>query len=503
MQNRVLLTLLLTISTAVSALSAPLPDFRAPKPDLPDLSVIYIERNPKYPGTKIEWQEVDEGPEGNKGNPASSPVVNQDVQKWPKPGEQVTFTAHVKNKGTRPTPEYDWHWLIDGKEAKNGVSRPLAPGEEAKFELKWTWQDGDHWVSFEVDRPKIITEISEKNNFVVDQINALALHFFVQQDVYNWFDTIKSGLDSYCWEDWAQYQVREMNRTFRDEIHPATPEGIKVRVRLDKIVILPNSYEDPGGTHAPSNNVDGGCDGVWGFTNGLLTKNDKGLNFYEAQPQWLFGPEWPLFHELGHQLGQPDYYLLPIAKERNKAVPGLGYMPPHGFPDIMMFSGNYAHDNNIGHDKVKWDSGYRFWGEHCAASFNRDLGVRRGFFANFLVDIPSKHEFKIVDESGKPVSRAKVEYFRSVSREYGNPWIPEKPAFTGKTDANGIWKLDDSPYGFISNWTANGAVMFKVTSGDTVRYGWMNITDFNLEYWRGHKDTGYYTVQVTPYDNQK
>jgi hypothetical protein len=293
-----------------------------------------------------------------------------------------------------------------------------------------------------------------------------------------------------------------MNRTFRDEIHPAAPEGIKLRVRIDKITILPESYPDPGGTHAPEDNVTGGADGVWGFTDGLMAKNDKGLNFYEAQPQWLFGPEWPLFHELGHQLGQPDYYLLPITKDNNKAAPGMDYTPLHGFSDIMMFSGNYAHDNNIGHDKVKWDSGYRFWGEHTAVSFNRDLGVRRGFFGTFLTDIPAKQRLKIVDENGKPIANAKVELFRAISRGYGNGLIPEKPAISAKTNASGIWMLDGSPYSVVLNWTSNGTLLFRVTSGNETSYGWMNITDFNLEYWRGHKDVGNYILQVRPKDTE-
>jgi hypothetical protein len=499
MLTRASVVVLLALIGASGVLSTPLPDFRAPKPNLPDLSVTYIERNPQYEGTQIKWDEIDEGPNGSKGNPANSKVANPASKKWPAPGEEVTFTAHVRNKGPVVSAEYDWHWLFDGKEMKHGISPGLKPNEEATYDLKWKWDNGDHWVSFEVDRPRLIDEISKKNNFVVDQTTALAFHFYVQQSLYNWFENVKSGLGSYGWEDWAQFQVREMNRTFRDDIYPSSPDGIKVRVRLDRIVILPDSYKDPGETHAPESNGTGTADGVWGFTNGLLEKDkESSKSFYERKPEWLFGPEWPLFHELGHQLGQPDYYLLPINADRNKVAPGVGYWPPHGYEDTMMFSGNWSHDANLGQDKVKWDSAYRFWGEHAAAALNRDLYVRRGFFGNFLVDIPAKQSFKIVDESGKPLPGAKVELFRSFSREYGNGSIPEKPALAGSTDSKGIWMLTRRPYGFISNWTANGTLFFRVTSDGKERYGWMNITDFNLEYWRGHKDVGEYTLQVKP-----
>jgi hypothetical protein len=345
-----------------AAVAAPLPDFHTPKPNLPDLSVVYIERNPKFPGTIIEWHHVDEGPNGNKGDAANSPISNPTVQKWPTPGQTVTFTAHVKNKGPVAAPRFDWHFLIDGKDVDGGETAALAPGAETTYEIKWKWLTGDHWVSFEVDRAQVIDEISMKNNFVVDQVNAMGFHFFVQKDVYDWFDTIMSAMLSYSWEDWAQFQVREMNRTFRDDIYPAAPDGIKMRVRIDQIIILPNSYKDPDGTHAPIINATGGCDGVWGFTNSLLQKNkDTGKNVYEANPELIFAPEWSLLHELGHQLGQPDYYCMPIPKEHNKAAPGMPYSPGHGYQDIMMFSGNWSHASALGKDKVPWNSTYRFW----------------------------------------------------------------------------------------------------------------------------------------------
>ncbi len=351
--------LLQTLSALAAALVAGAPAhadgpdrWRDPRPDLPDLSVRFIERLPRYPGTRVEYRPIDEGPNGLKGDGLPARVVHPEQQRWPRAGQPVTFIAHLRNSGATPTPRYDWHWLLDGQEAPGeaggGWDEPLAPGAERTYRLSWRWQEGHHGVAFEVNRGRKFAEITYKNDFVVDYTDALAFHFFVQPRVYAWFEGVKNGLDSYSWDDWAQFQVREMNREFRDEIHPATPDGITLRVRLDQITLLPEEYPDPGGTHAPEDNVSGGSDGVWGFTNDLLKKNAAGKSFYEANPQWLLGPEWPLHHELGHQLGQPDYYLLPVTPERNGALPGVGYMPPGWFQDQMMFSGNYAHDNASG-----------------------------------------------------------------------------------------------------------------------------------------------------------
>lgn len=481
--------------------------WRDPKPGLPDLSVGYIERLPRYSGSKMVYRQIDE-PVGNKGDGLPARLANPAQQKWPRPGQAVTFIAHVRNAGSVTSPRYDWHWAIDGKDVKGGEgsgwSEPLAAGGDREYSLKCAWRTGRHFVAFETNRDRKFGEITFKNNAVVDPTDALAFQFFVGSKVAVWFRSVKNGLDSYDWTDWAQFQVREMNREFRDEIHPATPNGITLRVRLDKVTVLLPAYQDPGGTHAPIDNVTGGADGVWGFTDELSKKNADGKNFYEANPQWLLGPEWPLHHELGHQLGQPDYYLLPVTKERNGAIPGIGYMPPGWFQDQMMFSGNYAHDNNIGKGKGTWDSGYRFWGEHAARAFNRDAATRRGFFGAFLNDVPAMNRFVFLDGQNRPISGAGVAMHVAISREYGNARFDAKPDFSGVTDSAGGWTLNRSPWRVVLNWTSNGAIEFVLRpKASPVRIGFLNITDFNLAYWRGHTKAAAYPVVTGPLDSLK
>jgi len=460
--------------------------WKDPKPNLPDISVRFIERIPRFPGTRMAYRRIDEKPDGIRGDGLPARVANPSQQKWPRPGQTVTFIARIRNAGPVETPRFDWHWLIDGRDVRSGWDDPLQPGEERAYRVAWKWRTGRHHVAFEANRNRKFAEITHKNNSVVDATDALAFHFFVQPRVWAWFQGVKNGLDSYSWDDWAQLQVREMNREFRDEIHPATPEGITVRVRLDRITLLPEDFKDPGGTHAPEDNVSGHQDGVWGFTNGLLDKNAEGKNFYEANPQWLLGPEWPLHHELGHQLGQPDYYLLPVVKERNAALPGVEYSPPGWFQDQMMFSGNHSHDHNIGRGHGTWDSGYRFWGEHAARALNRDRTVRRGFFGTFLIDVPRVNRFVFLDERNRPIPGARVALHAAISREYGNARFDAKPDFTGVTDSQGAWTLDRPPYRVILNWTSNGALLFVVQPREGPRRaGFLNITDFNLAFWRG------------------
>lgn len=498
MKNRVLFALVAGLTLSATCRAGDPERWKTPKPSKPDLSVAYIERTPKYPGTTQVYRHIDWGPNGPQGDGLPVRFTSTGKQHWPTPGQTVTFTAVVKNKGAVVTPRYDFHWLIDGKDVSGGWSPPLAVQAGRAYKQTWKWKPGRHYVSFEVDRWHLIDQITAKNDFVVDATDALSFGFFVEQDAYNWFNDHMNGLDSYSWEDWAQFQVREMNREFRDEIHPATPGGIEIRARLDKVTILPNGFKDPGGTHAPVDNVKSGYDGVWGFTNGLMTLDKDGKNFYEANPQWLLGGEWPLHHELGHQFGQPDYYLLPVSKENNKAVPGLAYPTPAWFQHQMMFSGNYYHDEMIGHDKGTWDSGYRFWGQAAADAFNVTKDMRRGFFGTFLVDVPTTNTFTFVDEQMKPIPSASISVLPAISRGYGNGWFPAKPKFTGTTDANGQWTLKRSPYDVVLNWTSNGSVEFTLAMPSGKRAGFLNISDFNLEYWRGHPKHGQYVVMMKP-----
>ena len=47
----------------------------------------------------------------------------------------VTFIAHVQNKGGRPSPRYDWHWVIDGRDVAGSWSPPLGEQEERTVTL--------------------------------------------------------------------------------------------------------------------------------------------------------------------------------------------------------------------------------------------------------------------------------------------------------------------------------------------------------------------------------
>lgn len=501
-----------------------------PPPELPDLSVQFISRTPRFPGFRPTYTQIDNDIDG-EGPTGPITLEGEDDRMWPQIGETVTYTAVVRNVGRTPVAGFDWAWLYDGRDAETGRrAEPLAPNETVRFELQRPWEGGRHHIAFQVDRDQRIAETSELNNWVIDATDAMAMAFFVEESVAKFFTTVRGGLESYSFEDWAQFQVRQMNKEFRDSIYPTSPEGVTERVRLDRVYRIPDGWGAAEGMHTPGvllpvnldapqlvsanplaedpparvfDNQIGGVDAVWGFSVDLLGPKPEwdGKGFYEFQHRWLTGSEWPLHHELGHQLGRADHYLIPTAADANEPVPGLAYEPPQAYQDGMMFRGNYAHDEAIGKNTRKWDSTYTFYTEHVARSFNRDRGVRRGLFGEYLLDVPARNTFRFLDADGQPLAGARVEVFVAKGRGYTNPGFRAEPNFTGTTDGGGSWTLDRSPWNHVFIWANNAVVMFRVApvgATDAPLVGFLDISHFNLAYWRGHEAGAEFTVELKP-----
>ncbi len=107
----------------------------AAPPDGVDLDVTFISRTPKYKSYCVtySWD-----PPGQPGIPTLCPGTEGE-QRWPAPGEVVTFTAHIANKGTQPSPAFAYRWEIDGAEVASGVLPGLAAGAETTASYHWPW----------------------------------------------------------------------------------------------------------------------------------------------------------------------------------------------------------------------------------------------------------------------------------------------------------------------------------------------------------------------------
>jgi hypothetical protein len=282
-----------------------------PAATIPDLDVQFIDRTPRY-----KWCWV--GVQNCTG-----------VKLWPSVGETVTFAGHIANRGGAPSGAFTYTWYIDGVQRTQATHASLAVGAETVVTLPWTWATSAHTVRLVLDTPGVIAEVSEKNNSLQDQTNALALGIYVEQAVYDYFnahvaqsdwDDNPSTIDGNSFDDWMQRNVSIWNGMFAAARLPLTPNGIIDRVRLDKIVRVPN-----GRLNCETNNpaayvlasdgsgVDYEIDLIWGFPSGLVGVSsvcDPTPGGFYSQPgnEGLWDHDPGVLHELNHARYLPDLY---------------------------------------------------------------------------------------------------------------------------------------------------------------------------------------------------
>ncbi len=538
-------------ATGVACAWASVVAAREGDPARPDLSVQYIARTPRLGGPVYSYEDVDNDEDGL--GPIGPGKLTAADGGWPESGAEVVYTATVRNVGGGAAECFEYAWLFDGQAADEGAHRRvLRAGETAQFTLVRRWQEGPHTVAFEIDRHALLPESERGNNLVADRTDALAMTLFVEESVDAYFaEGSVAGYRSFA--DWAQFQIRRMNGHFRDSRYASCPEGVLERLRLDAIYRIPDGWGEAGGTHAPAvlapvdrdrprfvkagadarrlsavpfTAATGGCDVVWGFGAEAVTPSAQrgGATYFDERLDRLTGTDWVLFRQVLHQLGRCDHSLLAVDGADNLALPGVGYAGPGGLPDLLR-----TPPETLGQFAAPPAP---VLSEHVAASLNRDHGRRRGFLGEYLRDVPRVNRFRLRLPEGGGAGNARVALFVSKGRSYARPMIRALPSFVGRSDAEGVFQLDRSPWNHVFTWATNGVLMFVVTpespddrlpegqeppmaaesqesllqppasqastSRAPAMIGWLDLAAFNLEYWRGHTESAEYVVRLAP-----
>jgi hypothetical protein len=506
------------------------PDSWDDHPRLPDLSLTYIEMTPKLAGLHghVDYDQLGRPVLKGAGLPdlgeraALNPEeVVKDIKLKYTPGEPITLTAHVKNLGFVAAKPFEYVWLIDGKEMKRGkCSQSLREMEEAEFPLKWAWQDGFHSVTF-----KIITtqpEIATINNEATDPLWGWAFYYIVDKRRVDAWHEIRTAMGTFSFEDYYRWHIDLMNTLFAASIYPSAPEGIKARVRLDKIYYVDSEQlKDPGKIATAPDGI-GYHQGGWTWSD-----SEEELNtgkFTSPTREWRNSTEWSLPHELGHQLGLTDWYALDDGGYDYFTWPDNGEKIAHfqTHPDQMMH----------------WH-GPQLYGEVDANYFNETYDKPRGHFGDFYFAIPKENFLRIVDVNGIGVPGAKVEIFQRACEvdpsaqpgedhgvtyypvvedgDFYTPRMSKQPVIEGTTDQDGILRLPNrpvaevrtlngyhrtpNPFGNINVVGNRGVMLVRVTKFERPAYFYLEIYDFNVAWFRGQKDR--YTITLkTPYRSE-
>ena len=474
------------VIAAVDALSASAQLDVVPRVAGPvDLNATFIERTPRYDY---------DAPKNN-----------------PERGDLVTFGGHVRCWGDF-VPEVEYRWTIDGVTVESGTLTDLIPGQDRVVEYAWNWLDGNHTVEFTIDPAGQITETSEANNVVEDRTNGLAVGFWVEESVHAYFHEYQHelGIGSNSWEDWTQRQMARWNEHCENAVYPTSPQGVLDRVRIDKIVVVPDGALPLAGG-LPGNHPDRNdktVDLMWGFPATLLDGSmyTDHTNLWEGNAFYLEGS---LIHELGHARYLIDNYGYDVANndsvqqvqiyEDGQPVAGSEWMPFLAWDSVLYYN------QNGGIMTGPW----RAWSPYGAAALNLIAGQRAsqgnynapGNIGVFLQDLPENNHVRFVDTGGQPLAGANVRVYQA---EPGPGWygkvIDNTYELPYTTDADGYVHMPRNPFAdgpIVHTYgRANGIAVLRIEHGDDLWYRFMEVPDFNLQYWQGNTEDAYYTFEL-------
>jgi len=457
-----------------------------PKPQLPDLDVTFIERTPRYPPDG-DWKYADTGE-------CIHFKEDPPVKHWPDRGEEVTFVAHVVNKGGAPSIEVKYFWMLDGAtpagEGWSGTLKPLAPGEEATPQVEWQWSPDPHRILFMADPENALPEICERNNCREDQTNAKAIMIRVHPTIAKAFDERLNGIGSYSFEDWIQEHFRMLNQELAAAVWPSTPNGCLERVRIDPFAVA--STEEMNTVSA----------------RGAPYFADGGWQFHESPPWLAFAlrcnfvsvRDDGLIHELAHQIGIIDNYncetggnwrdegdpaapLVCLYFRSRKAV-GLMGTECDWDNECRPMTSQWIHvepDTRVLQGRGIGRSGFSEWE---AAGMNRLLHLRRGHFGLYLSELARNNFIRVVDRTGKPVAGAAVATYPT---DIQTRKTVRKPMFTGTTDKDGLVNLGPRPFGTVHCIGINVLMLARVghPSLATPEYHWLEVAEYNIANWKG------------------
>lgn len=460
-----------------------------------DLTIKYIARLPRIP---YVW--------GSE-NPA--------VEGWPAVNSPVTWRAVIKNWADSSLTHVGYWWTLDGVKVDSGdVS--IAAQDTAVVDFPWTWTFERHTLRFILDPENVIAEEEEENNDLLIYTNAITAGFYVEQSVYNYFHQYQKdlGVGSNCWEDWAHRHIEKWNAMFAAAIYPDSPQGVLDRIRLDKITVVPDGALPLAGG-LPSNNPnlnDRNVDLQWGFNVELLNGNFYGDHTTVSMNNPFYF-EGSLLHELGHARYLIDLYGMNVhdngsgntvgIMENGQLIVGTPYMPRMGdavylTPFRGLMNGQYTWVDEYSTAALNLIAGHRAtYGNYNAPG---NIGV-------FMQDLPSQNYLVIKDDVGNVLSGADVKVFRANPQAgvwYGK-YYDNIPDLHVTADSNGVVALSRCPFSATGTIVhtyghSNSVLIIRAEHAGKIGYGFLEVTAFNMEYWRGHTAVGNYEMSFTLVD---
>lgn len=452
-----------------------------------DLDLLFISRSPKFPRYEVVYE-----PGGY--NPAIDPET-RNIRHSPTSGQMMVYTATIQNKGSVPADAFTAEWRVDSQPVENHQFEGLQSGQKITTSLQWPWSEQPQNITCRLISDDV--QVTTRNDQITIRSNALSFHFHVEKNIKDLFDTHKNPVDSYSFEDWARYHVDYLNHYIRSADYPQGPPEVFEALFLDTVSVYENGALSSGGTHAPDDLL---WDGRWGFTG-----DENAMDYFENSVLGNDnGTDWALLHELGHQLGLIDLYNQDVQQNQvNVIEPRTGAkiaLDPIAW-DVVYYS---SRKNALMH------SNYRVgFSDHSAGALARNLSKRRGFFGEYLADIPAENTLLVRDPAGNPVTDAEVRVYQKQDNQ-----IPNITKFKGQTNAEGKFRFPHRTEAeYLADFYAanpfstefseaphvvgtNATLLIRIATPEKVAYEFMDICDFNVAYWAGNQAEAEYILNI-------
>ncbi|MBN1422480.1 MAG: hypothetical protein JXP34_27130 [Planctomycetes bacterium] len=453
-----------------------------------DLEVLFVERVPRIPF---------DAPGGG----------------WPATGAPITWRAHVRVWGGPPYPLVEYRWSAGDRPIAAGATAPDGGGACA-IDLPAVWTATPQLLRFEIDPGDAIPEAAEWNNAVEFRTDALAVGFWVERGVWDLHRERQLALglgDAASFAGWAQRHMRQWNRMFRAASFPEVPEGIVDRVRLDRLVIIPDLALPLGGG-LPTNNPDNRdrtVDLVWGFPSVSLetdwwdlerAKGKIARDELEGAALYL---DLALIHELGHARYLIDSYGFDVhATAGPDRSPRIDVTDPMGRP-VRGFHLGAEGIVHLRDQQGQMGGDYARYGLYEALMLNRIAGRRaRGgnynspdVIGEFLQEIPARFRLILADEEGHPLGGAEIRIHRarpSPGDWYGKRFV-DPPDLVLRADPDGGIDLDRTVFsadGVIRHGYGhtNGIILAGASLDGRAGYIFLEVTWLNIAYALGQRE---------------
>ncbi len=459
------------------AFPRPLPSAVSKRPsESADLSIQYISRTPRYNRYCLIY---------DRDIPELCPGTETE-RRFPQAGEPVTFTAHIVNQGMVTATAAAYTWTVDGSAVQIGEVQAIGPDGWVDIHMEWLWQEGSHIVSVNLEH--LESDLFEQNNQLSHQTDAHYLEILVHPYFVEAFAERQNLVGTYSFADWLQAQFVQMNQRLGAALYPGTPAGIGDRIRIDVI----SDTVAVGGDIISSTLA---FDGRWTFRTEpdyKRTPENEALESAQRYAQtYAAGIDWGLIHELTHQLGVIDLYQLNVSPSAGNPL-----TTQEGLP---LLSGFYWQWPGLmgGDDARPFDNTH--YSEHTARALATNTGYRRGYFGEYLYDLPDHVRLQVLDRAGLAVNHARIEIYQTERNG-----LASKPVIMGDSDESGFFLIPNrpvsptlttetdhalrpNPFAQIDVVARNGQLLIRVQKEGQEFYRWLPITELNKSLWNGNQ----------------